>query len=204
MPLVIVGGILFGAFTPTEAAMIGVVYALVLALFFYKELTVADLPRILLSSAISTAKLVVIMAAASAFSYISIMEGVPELFKNFMLSLSHNPYVILLYLNFFLLLFGCTVDILVATIILVPVPMPLCAALGIDPLHLAMVFVINMSIGLLTPPVGYSLYVASTIANESVETVARASVPVVIAMTLILAPVNLFPSLSLSVPRLVH
>jgi len=204
VPIVIVGGILFGIFTPTESAMVGVVYALVVALFFYKELRLADLPKILLSSAISTAKLVVIMAAASAFSYISIMEGVPDLFKQFMLSLSRNPYVILFYLNIFLLLLGCIIDILVATIILVPVLMPLGAALGIDPLHLAMVFVINMSIGLLTPPVGYSLYVASTIAGEPVETVARASVPVVIAMTLILALVNLFPSISLTIPRLIH
>jgi tripartite ATP-independent transporter DctM subunit len=204
MPIVIVGGIVCGAFTPTESAMIGVVYAFVLALIFYKELHLADLPKLFLSSALATAKLVVIMAAASVFSYISIMEGVPDLFKDFMLGLSKNPYVILLYLNIFLLLFGCIADILVGTIILVPVLMPLCAAAGIDPLHLALIFVINMSIGLLTPPVGYSLYVASTIANEPMESVARASVPVVIAMTLILALVCIFPALTLTIPRLVH
>jgi C4-dicarboxylate transporter DctM subunit len=202
MPLIIVGGILTGVFTPTESAMVGVVYALVIALFVYREMKLTELPRVLLASALATAKLVIIMAAASVFSYISIMEGVPELFKEFMLGLSQNKYVILLYLNLFLLLLGCIIDILVATIILVPVLMPLCAALGIEPLHLAMVFVINMSIGLLTPPVGYSLYVASTIADVPMEKVARASVPVVITMTLILIIVNLVPEISLSVPLL--
>lgn len=204
MPLIIVGGILTGVFTPTESAMVGVIYSLAVALFLYREMGLADLPGILLNAALFTAKLVVIIAAASVFSYISIMEGVPELFKEFMLSLAQNPYVILLYLNIFLLLLGCIIDILVATIILVPVLMPLGAALGIDPLHLAMIFVINMSIGLLTPPVGYSLYVASTVAKVSVEDVAWGSVPVVVTMILILALINLFPGISLTVPRLVR
>ena len=203
MPLIIVGGILTGIFTPTESAMVGVVYALIIALFVYREMRPSELPKVMLNSALATAKLVVIMASASVFSYISIMEGVPELFKEFMLGMSQNKYVILLYLNIFLLLLGCVIDILVATIILVPVLMPLCAALGIEPLQLAVIFVINMSIGLLTPPVGYSLYVASTIANVPMEKVARASIPVVVTMTLILILVNLIPEISLYVPRLV-
>jgi tripartite ATP-independent transporter DctM subunit len=204
MPLIIVGGILSGVFTPTESAMVGVVYSLAVALILYREMGLADLPKILLSSALSTAKLVVIMAAASVFSYISIMEGIPEIFKDFMLGLSDNPYVILIILNAFLLLLGCIIDILVATIVLVPVLIPLGAALGIDPLHLAMIFVINMSIGLLTPPVGYSLFVASTVAQVPVEQVARAAIPVVVTMLLILALINLFPALSLTVPRLIR
>ncbi len=201
MPIIIVGGVVSGVFTPTESAIIGVVYAFVVALFLYHEMTWKDLPRVLVGSALATAKLVIIMAAASVFSYISILEGVPELFKDFMLAISENPYVILLVLNILLLFLGCIIDILVATIILVPVLMPLCAAVGIDPLHLALVFVINMSIGLLTPPVGYSLYVSATIAEVPVEKVIPMVIPVVITMTAILVLVNLFPALSLTIPR---
>ncbi|MEW6261612.1 MAG: TRAP transporter large permease [Thermodesulfobacteriota bacterium] len=204
MPLIIVGGVLSGVFTATESAMIGVVYAFFVAVFIYKEISWRELPGLLLNSAKATAKLVIIMASASVFSYISIREGVPDLFKDLMLGLSSNKYVILLALNIILLLLGCVIDILVATIILVPVIIPLAQVLGVDQLHIAMIFVINMSIGLLTPPVGYSLYVASTIAQAPFERVSRAAVPVVLVMAVILALVTVFPGLSLFVPNLFH
>ena len=203
-PLIIVGGILTGIFTPTESAMIGVVYCLIVAVLIYKEMTWRDMPRVLLNSAKGTAKVVVIIAGASVFSYISINEGLPQMFSDFMYGISENMWVILFLLNLVLLAVGLVIDILVATVILVPVLMPLCEAMGFDPLHIAMVFIMNMSIGLLTPPVGYCLFVSSTIAGVPVERVALKSVPIVVTMLGILFLINLFPQLTLFVPNLVR
>jgi C4-dicarboxylate transporter DctM subunit len=203
-PLIIVGGIVSGIFTPTESAMIGVIYSLIIAIHIYKELTWRQMPVVLLDSAKTTAKLVVIIAAASVFSYISINEGVPELFRDFMFGISDNKYVILIVLNLILLLTGLIIDILVATVIIVPVLIPVGQALGMDPLQMAMIFVLNMSIGLLTPPVGYCLFVASAIAKVRMEDTALNAIPVILTMLGILVLLNVFPQLSLFIPGLVH
>ena len=203
-PLIIVGGIVSGIFTPTESAMIGVVYSLIVAIHIYNDLGWREMPAVLLDSANTTAKLVIIIAAASVFSYISINEGIPELFKDFMFGISKNKYVILLILNLVLLLTGLIIDILVATVIVVPVLIPLAEALAMDPLQMAMIFVLNMSIGLLTPPVGYCLFVSSAIAGVSVEDTAVNAIPVILTMLGILALLNVFPQLSLFVPGLIH
>jgi tripartite ATP-independent transporter DctM subunit len=203
-PLIIVGGILTGVFTPTESAMVGVVYSLIVAIHIYKEMHWRDMPRVLLDSAKATAKVVIIIAAASVFSYISINEGLPQMFQDFMFSISENKWVILLILNIILLMVGLLIDILVATVIIVPVLIPLGAAVGIDPLHMAMIFIMNMSIGLLTPPVGYCLFVSATIAGVPVERVAVKTVPILITMLGILVLINLFPQLTLFVPGLLE
>ncbi len=203
-PVFIVGGIVSGIFTPTEASMMGVVYCLAVAILVYKELRWRDMPAILLKSAKATAKLTIIIAIGSVFSYICISEGVPDMVKRFILSISDNRLVILLMLNVFLLFLGCILDILVATVILVPVLVPLADAAGINQLHLAMLFVINMSIGLLTPPVGYSIFVASTVSKVPVEKIAVRELPIVATMIVILIFVIFFPKLSLYVPSLVH
>ena len=203
-PLIIVGGIVSGIFTPTESAMIGVGYSLIVAIHIYNDLGWPEMPAVLLDSANTTAKLVIIIAAASVFSYISINEGIPELFKDFMFGISKNKYVILLFLNLVLLLTGLIIDILVATVIIVPVLIPLAEALAMDPLQMAMIFVLNMSIGLLTPPVGYCLFVSSAIAGVSVEDTAVNAIPVILTMLGILALLNIFPHLSLFVPGLIH
>jgi tripartite ATP-independent transporter DctM subunit len=202
IPVVVVGGIVSGVFTPTESAIIAVIYSLIVTLFIYKEMGWRDIPKILSDSAKTAAKLVIIMGAGSVFSYISINEGVPEMFKNFMLGISSNKYVILFVLNLIFLFAGCLIDILVATIIFVPVLIPLEQALGLDPLHVAMIFIINMSIGLLTPPVGYSLYVSSAISGVSVETVAKHAIPFVLIMIVILCLMTVYPPLTVFVPGL--
>jgi tripartite ATP-independent transporter DctM subunit len=204
IPVVVVGGIVTGVFTPTESSIIAVVYSLIIAIFIYKEITLMQIPTVLLIAAKASAKLVIIMGAGSVFSYISINEGVPELFKEFMLGISNNKFVILMVLNLILLFSGLLIDILVATIIFVPILMPLGQALGLDPLHIAMLFVVNMSIGLLTPPVGYSLYVSSIISGVPIEKVALNSVPIVLIMIGILSIMTLFPQITLFVPNLIH
>lgn len=204
IPVVVVGGIVTGVFTPTESSIIAVVYSLVVAIFIYNELTLRQVPKVLLTAAKASAKLVIIMGAGSVFSYISINEGVPELFKQLMLGISNNKFVILMVLNLILLFTGLLIDILVATIIFVPILMPLGLALGLDPLHIAMLFVVNMSIGLLTPPVGYSVYVSSVISGVPMEKVAWNSVPIVLIMIGILSIMTLFPQITLFVPNLIH
>ncbi len=203
-PLIIVGGIVSGVFTPTESAMIGVVYSLIVSIHVYRELTWRGLPLVLLDSAKTTAKLVIIIAAASVFSYISINEGIPDMFKDFMFGISENKYVILIVLNLILLFTGLIIDILVATVIIVPVLIPLGEALGMDPLQMAMIFVLNMSIGLLTPPVGYCLFVSSAIADVPVERTALRAIPVILTMLGILLLLNVVPQLSLFIPSLVE
>jgi tripartite ATP-independent transporter DctM subunit len=202
-PLIIVGGIVSGVFTPTESAMIGVVYSLIIALSLYKEIKWGQLPEVLLDSAKTTAKLVIIIATASVFSYISINEGIPDLFRDFMLGISENKFVILIILNLILLLTGLIIDILVATVIIVPVLIPLGQSLGLDPLHIAMIFILNMSIGLLTPPVGYCLFVSSAVADIPMERTALKAIPIILTMLGILVLINAFPPLSLFVPNLV-
>jgi C4-dicarboxylate transporter DctM subunit len=184
--------------------MMGAVYCLVVAVLVYRELQWRDLPAILLKSAKATAKLVIIMAIGSVFSYICISEGVPGMIKNFILSISDSRLVILVMINVFLLFLGCILDILVATIILVPVLVPMATAAGIDQLHLGLLFVINMSIGLLTPPVGYSLFVASAVSKVPVEKIALREIPILITMTIILVLVMLVPQITLFVPGLIH
>ena len=203
-PLIIVGGIVSGIFTPTESAMIGVVYSLIVAIYIYKELSWKEMPSVLLDSVKTTAKIVIIVAAASVFSYISINEGVPDLFKDFVFSISENKWVILIVLNIILLLAGLIIDILVAAVILVPVLLPVAEALSIDPLQMAMIFVLNMSIGLLTPPVGYCLFVSSAIAEVTLEETAINAIPVILTMMGILVLLNIFPILSVFVPGLLH
>lgn len=204
IPVVVVGGIVTGVFTPTESSIIAVVYSLIVAIFIYNEMTLWQIPRVLLTAAKASAKLVIIMGAGSVFSYISINEGVPELFRDLMLGISDNRFVILMVLNLILLFAGLLIDILVATIIFVPILMPLGQALGLEPLHIAMLFVVNMSIGLLTPPVGYSLYVSSIISGVPTEKVALNSVPIVLIMIGILIIMTLFPQVTLFVPNLIH
>lgn len=203
-PLVIVGGIVTGVFTPTESAMIGVFYSLFVAIYVYREMSWNQLPKVIVDSAKTTAKLVIIIASASVFSYISISEGVPDMFRDLMLNISSNKYVLLIVLNLILLLTGLIIDILVATVIIVPVLIPLGQSLGLEPLHIAMIFILNMSIGLLTPPVGYCLFVSSAIADIPMEKTAISAVPIILTMLGILALINLFPQLTLLVPGLVH
>jgi tripartite ATP-independent transporter DctM subunit len=204
IPVVIVGGIVSGIFTPTESAIISVFYSLLVTIYVYKEMRWAGMPKILLDSAKAAGKLVMIMGAGSVFSYISINEGLPEIFKAFITGISSNKYVILMVLNLIFIVAGCLIDILVATIIFVPVMIPLQQALGLDPLHVAMMFIINLSIGLLTPPVGYSLFVSSAISGVPLEKVSRNAIPFVLIMFVILGLITFFPPLTVFVPKLFH
>ncbi len=172
MPVIIVGGIVGGVFTPTEAASVAVFTGLVIALFVYRELTLAELPDLILRAAAISAAVMMIIATASVFSWLISSQNVPAVIAGQIKALSDNPWVFLLLVNLLLIVIGMFMESISAILILVPVLMPIARDFGIDPLHFGVVVVINLSIGMITPPYGITLFVASSIAGRSIMQVA--------------------------------
>jgi tripartite ATP-independent transporter DctM subunit len=202
MPLIIVGGILLGIFTPTEAAAVSVAYALVIGLFVTQELKIAQLPSILINTGMTTSVVLLMVATANIASWLLTTQQVPALASAFMQSLTTNPYVFLLLVNIFLLLVGCVLDTAGAIIMLVPILAPLAEAYHIHPLHFALIFVVNLVIGMITPPVGVVLFVVSGIGKIRIETLARAVLPFLLAEVGILLVLTYLPAVTMFVPRM--
>lgn len=202
MPLLVLGGILTGIFTPTEAAAAGVFYSLVIGLLVYRELKLKQLWPILKETGIMSGGIMLIVANASLFSWIIAAEGIPQKVADGIRYLTQNPYMVLFWINLFLLFLGCVMETLAAIIITVPVLLPLVKSLGIDPLHFGVVMVVNLSIGLATPPVGVNLFVASGIAKTSLEKISQSIWLFLVALLIPLALITYIPQISLWVPRL--
>lgn len=202
MPVIILGGILGGIFTPTEAAGAGVLYALLVGFFVYRELKVARLWIILRDTAIMSGGVMLIVANASLFSWILAADQVPQVVADLVAGLSRKPWVVLLLINLLLLFIGCIMETLAAIIILTPVLLPLVKGLGIDPLHFGVIMVVNLCIGLATPPVGVNLFVAGGIAKVSLERISLAIWPFVAATLVALAIITYWPGMVLLLPRL--
>ena len=173
MPVIIVGGIVGGVFTPTEAASIAVVVGLLIALFVYRELKFTDLPEIIVRAASISATVMMIIATASIFSWLIASQNLPAQIGEFFKSVSDNPIVFLALVNVLLIIIGMFMESISAILILVPVLMPIAIAYGIDPLHFGVVIIINLSIGMITPPYGITLFVASSIAQRKITQVSR-------------------------------
>jgi C4-dicarboxylate transporter DctM subunit len=201
MPILVLGGILTGIFTPTEAAAAGVFYSLVIGLFVYRELKFKQLWPILKETGIMSGGIMLIVANASLFSWIIAAEGVPQKVADGIHYLTQNPYMVLFWINLFLLFLGCIMETLAAIIITVPVLLPLVKSLGIDPLHFGVVMVVNLSIGLATPPVGVNLFVASAIGKIPLEKISKSVWLFLVALLIPLALITYIPQLSLWVPR---
>ena len=201
MPVIILGGILGGVFTPTEAAAAGVLYALLVGFFIYRELRLPALWIILRDTAIMSGGVMLIVANASLFSWILAAEQVPQLVASLITGFSREPWVVILLINLLLLFVGCIMETLASIIILTPVLLPLVKGLGIDPLHFGVIMVVNLCIGLATPPVGVNLFVAGGIAKVSLEQISRAIWPFVGATLIGLAATSYWPSMVLLVPR---
>lgn len=202
MPMIILGGILGGIFTPTEAAAAGVLYALLVGFFVYRELTLAQLWPILRETGVMSGGVMLIVANASLFSWILAAERVPQTVASAITAVSREPWVVLLLINLLLLFVGCIMETLAGIIILTPVLLPLVTGLGIDPLHFGVIVVVNLSIGLATPPVGVNLFVAGAIAKTSLERISQAVWPFVLATLIPLAITTYWPGMVLLVPRL--
>lgn len=202
MPLIIVGGIVFGVTTPTEAAAIAAFYALLVGTFVFREIRPERLPRVLLESAVTSAVVMLMIATSKILAWVLAFEEIPDQVAGLFLSLTHNWLVFLTLTIVLLLLAGTLLEPSGALIILVPVLLPAAKELGIDPVHFGAVMVFALVIGLITPPVGLCLFVACTLAAVSLEELARACVPYLCLLVAVLFAVAFVPALSLWLPRL--
>jgi tripartite ATP-independent transporter DctM subunit len=201
-PVILVGGMLSGVFTPTEAAAVAVFYAFFLGYFVYREITLKDLLQLVKNSMRGTAEIMFIVAAACAFAYMVISAQIPVQMVDAITTISKNPWVILFIINIILLIIGCLMEPVAAITIVVPVLMPLVRTLGIDPVHFGLVVVYNLVIGLLTPPVGLVLFVTSKVAEISVEDLVRELLPFFVPLLAALFLITYIPSLVTFLPNL--
>jgi C4-dicarboxylate transporter DctM subunit len=203
-PVLILGGILSGAVTPSEAGVIVAVYALLTSRFIYRTMSFATLLEALSHAVIGTARVMFILTAAVLLGWQLTMLQVPQSLSDGMLQLSHNPLVLLLLLNLALVALHGVMETSATLILVVPLVVPIFAQLGVDPIHLGIIFLVNSALGLLTPPIGLVLYVVAPITGLKIETVARAAVPFLLAVVVDLVLVTIFPQISMIVPSLVR
>ena len=201
MLVVVIGGIVIGVFTATEASAIAVLYSLLLG-FFYKEISFDTLPKILLDSASTTAIVMLLIGASMSMSWALSYENIPQEISSGLLGISDNKIVILLIINLLLLFVGIFMDMTPAVLIFTPIFLPVVTKLGLDPVHFGIIMVLNLCIGLCTPPVGSVLFVGVGIANTTIEKVIKPLFPLFIAMIIALFLVTYIPQLSLWLPSL--
>jgi tripartite ATP-independent transporter DctM subunit len=201
MPVIIVGGILGGVFTPTEAAAVAVAYALVVGFWVTRELKWRDIPQALVKSAVTTSVVFMLIATANIVSWLLTTQQVAHLMGEFLRAVAPSPWMFLLMVNIFLLIVGCLLDLSAAMIMFVPILAPIAMSYGLSPLHFGFIVVMNLVIGLLTPPVGVCLFVASGIARISMERLVRAVWPFLLWQIVVLAVVTYVPAVSMAIPR---
>jgi tripartite ATP-independent transporter DctM subunit len=201
-PIIIIGGILGGIFTPTEAAVVAVVYALILGIFVYKELNFKKIGEILLKVAKNTASIMIIVSLAAVFGWVLSYQGFTQTISQGLLSLTHNRLLILLLINLVLLIVGCFMETIAALLIVVPMFVPVCQAVGIDLLQFGVIATLNLMIGLITPPVGVNLYVVSRVTNVAFERTVKAIWPFILVLFGVLMLISYVPSFVTYLPSL--
>ena len=199
--VIVVGGIIFGIFTATEASAIAVLYTLILG-FIYRELTVKGMPKVLLESIEITAIVMLLIGASMCMSWVLSFENIPQDISAFLLGISDNKIIILLIINLILLMVGIFMDMTPAVLIFTPIFLPVVTSLGMDPTHFGIILVLNLCIGLCTPPVGSVLFVGVGIANTTITKVIKPLIPFFIVMIFSLFLVTYIPALSLFLPEL--
>lgn len=197
LPVIIMGGILGGIFTPTEAGVVAVVYALVISVLVYREVKIGDLPDLLIRAGKSSAMILIVMAVASYLSWIFTMLRLPQTITEAILAKTYSPLMFLLIINLFMIIVGMFLDAVSALTIMTPVLLPTALALGIDPILFGVMMSVNLSIGVLTPPVGLNLYVTSSISKVSLIGVSKAAIPFIILIFFVLLLMMFFPQLFL-------
>ena len=201
-PVIILGGILGGVFTPTEAAAVAVGYAIFIGLFVMKSLRLADLPDVLARAATTSAVVLLLVGAAMAFKTVVSLSHAPETLAAIILSISDNPLILLFLINLLLFIVGMFLDAGPAIIILGPILGPIFISMGIDPVHFAIIMSVNLTVGLATPPMGLVLFVASSVSGERVESIARAIIPFLLVEIATIFLVTYIPAISMTIPRL--
>ena len=203
-PVIIIGGIYGGAFTPTESAVAAVTYALFLGLFVYRTLTWRHIVRVSMDTIETSASILLIVAAAAIFAWVLTANQVADLLGAYLLSISENPQVLLAIITVLVLLVGLFMETIAAITILVPVLLPIANTVGIDPVHLGIIVILNLMLGLLTPPVGMVLYVLSQVSGVKFERCVTATMPFLVPLVLVLLVVTFVPEFSLWLPTLIY
>ena len=203
VPVIILGGIYGGVFTPTEAAAVGVIYGLFVGVFVYRELNLKKLYRIFAGSALTSATIMLIVGTATIFGRALAIEGVPVMLAHAITSIVDQTWLLLLAINVILLIVGTFMETIAAIIILTPILLPLVTALGVSPGHFGIMMIINLAIGMVTPPVGVNLFVAARVSDLSLETVIKGAIIPTLLMIIVLMIVTYVPALTLALPAVV-
>jgi len=203
-PVIILGGIYSGVFTPTEAAAFAVAYGLIVGLFIYKDMKAEDIPAIFINTIRTTTMVIFVISVASLFGWIMASEQIAPRIVEALLSISTNKIVVLLMINVILLVIGCLMDNIAAMVILASVLTTVAAEIGVDPVQFGAIVVINFAVGMVTPPIGYSLFVGASISDLSIERVTRALWPFLIAEIIVLLLLTYIPAVTLFIPRLLY
>ena len=202
VPVIILGGIYGGIFTPTEAAAVAVAYGLIVVLFVYRDLKAKDLYRIFGSAALTTATIMVILGTATTFGRILTLERIPTMIADFFESVAKGPIMLMILINILLLIVGCFMETNAAIIILAPIFLPIVESMGINPVHFGIVMVVNLAIGFVTPPLGVNLFVACNVANAKLEEICKGILPILGVMIVDLLLITYVEPLSTFLPAL--
>jgi tripartite ATP-independent transporter DctM subunit len=200
--IIVIGGIVAGIFTATEASAVAVVYSFLLSVVFYREVKIKELPSILLKTVQTTAIVMLLIGTSKAMSWILSYENIPQDISMALIELTESKIVILLIINFILLFVGTFMDMTPAVLIFTPIFLPIMIKLGIDPIHFGIIMVLNLCIGLCTPPVGSVLFLGCAVANTTIASLIRPLIPFFIAMVIVLFIVTYVPEISMFLPKL--
>jgi tripartite ATP-independent transporter DctM subunit len=201
-PIILLGGIWFGFFTPTEAAAVAVCYALLIGLLLFRELSLKDVVRVFIETSRETAAIGFIIACATFYGWVLMRSGATISIAEGLGRVSSNPYVILFIINIFLLVVGCFLDGGVAILIMGPILLPVVQNVGIDPVHFGVIMVLNLMLGLLTPPFGLVLFVMTKVSGLNFEDVVKGTLPFLIPLMIVLVLINIFPWFVVALPNL--
>ena len=201
-PVIILGGIYAGVFTPTEAAAVAAIYAFVCGAFLHRELSFKKFIKAISTSCSTTATTMVILGCATAFSKVITIEQIPAMVANALMTVSSSKIMILLLINALLLIVGCFMDTTPAILILAPILLPVATSIGVDPIHFGLIMVTNLAIGFITPPLGINLFVASRIADSPMEVILKGIVPFILVMLGCLALITYIPEIVMFLPNL--
>lgn len=203
-PIIVLGGIYAGFFTPTEASAVAVGYGVIVGVFVYKELTLKDIYDSLTETLQITGSILFMVGLSLGFAYLLTIERIPVVVAEYLITISENPIIVLLLINIFLLIVGAFVDVVASIVILTPILLPVAIQLGVDSVHFGVIMILNLTIGYITPPVGVNLFVASSVGKTPFDVIVRSSVPIFLVMVLVLMIVTYIPQISLFLPNLMN
>ncbi len=202
MPVIILGGIYGGIFTPTESAAVAIVYALIVSMLIYKEIKPRDLPRIIIAAGKSTATVMFVIAASGAFSWLLVYNRIPETIANAVLNVVSNKYIILLILNLLMLVLGVFLETNAIILMITPMLLPIADRIGVSYLEIGLIMVVNTSVGMLTPPMALNILIAAGIGHDPIERISKKVVPFLLVLILDILVITYVPGFVTFLPRL--